>query len=53
MNTKERELRSLVKAMNEFRLNEGVVITEDFEDEEKIGDKKVVYIPIWKWLLSP
>jgi len=52
MNTKERELRSLLKAMDEFKLNDGVVITEDFEDEEKIDGKKVFYKPIWKWLLS-
>lgn len=53
MNTKERELRSLLKAMDEFKLKDGVVITEDFEDEERIDDKKVFYKPIWKWLLSP
>ena len=52
MNTKERELRSLLKAMDEFKLKEGVVITEDFEDEEKIDGKKVSYTPLWKWLLE-
>jgi len=42
----------LLKAMDEFKLKDGVVITEDFEDEERIDGKKVFYKPIWKWLLS-
>ena len=52
MNTKERELRSLLKAMDEFKLKEGLIITDDFEDEEKIDGKKVIYTPLWKWLLE-
>ena len=50
--TKKREVRGLVKAMEEFKLKEGLVLTEDFEGEEKIGKKKVVYKPLWKWLLG-
>ncbi len=51
METKERETSALLKAMNEFKLKEGLIITEDFESEEKINDKKIVYRPLWKWLL--
>jgi len=50
--TKRREVKALMKAMDEFGLQEGSVLTEDFEGEEKIGKKKVVYKPLWKWLLG-
>jgi len=49
---KERESKGLLKAMDEFNLKEGIIITEDFETEEKIKDKKIIYQPIWKWLLA-
>ncbi|GEM_PF-1415405 len=52
-NTKERELKGLIIAMEEFKLRGGLIITEDFEGEEKIGGKTIKYIPLWKWLLYP
>jgi len=51
LKTREREIKILLKAMDEFSLNEGVVITEDCEEETAINDKKVCFIPLWKWLL--
>ncbi len=50
--TKERELKSLLKAMNEFKLSQGMVITEDFEGEEDADGKKIIYKPLWKWFLQ-
>jgi predicted AAA+ superfamily ATPase len=52
MNTKKRELRALVKAMEEFKLENGLVITEDFEGEEIAGDKTIRYVSLSKWLLG-
>jgi predicted AAA+ superfamily ATPase len=40
-------------ALEEFKLNEGIVITEDTEAAEDIGGKKILFMPIWKWLLKP
>jgi hypothetical protein len=50
--TKKRELRGLVRAMDGFGLKKGLVITEDFEGEEKVKGKKILYRPLWKWLLE-
>jgi len=50
--TKKREIDALVEAMEFFKLNNGKIITWDFEGEEKIGKMKIVFIPIWKWLLQ-
>ena len=51
LETKKREIRSLLKAMKEFDLERGLVITDDYEAEENIKGKKIEYIPLWKWLL--
>ncbi|MEW5896585.1 MAG: ATP-binding protein [Nanoarchaeota archaeon] len=48
---KEREVNGLLEAMENFKLKEGLVITEDYEAEEKIKGKKVKFIPLWKWLI--
>ncbi len=50
--TKERELKSLVRASKELECNNLIVITLDYESEEKFQNKKVIFLPVWKWLLS-
>jgi hypothetical protein len=45
------EVRSLIRAMKEFKLTEGLIITNDFESEEKIKGFRIKYVPMWKWLL--
>lgn len=45
---KGRELRGLKDAMEQLKINRGVIITMDQED--RIGDIDV--IPVWKWLLA-
>jgi len=49
---KEREIKRLLKASKELKCNNLLVITQDFEDEEKIKGKRIKFIPLWKWLLS-
>lgn len=51
-NTKDREIRSLIKAMNELKTDKGWVITEEHEGEEVVREKKIQFIPLWKWLLN-
>jgi predicted AAA+ superfamily ATPase len=36
----------------EVQVKAGIIITEDKEGEENHGNKKIVYIPLWKWLLD-
>ena len=49
--TRNREIRALLKTMEEFKLREALVITEDYEAEEKIKNKQIKFFPLWKWLL--
>lgn len=50
--TKKRETKALLKAMDEFKLKKGLIITEEHEGEEEIGAKKIQYVPLYKWLLG-
>jgi len=50
--TKEREIKSLIKASEELKCDKLFILTKDYENEEKIKNKKIKYIPLWKWLLS-
>jgi len=50
-NTKNRELKALLKASKELKCNKLLVITSDYEGEEKSGNKKIRFVPLWKWIL--
>lgn len=50
--TKERELKSLIKASKVLKCNNLLIITSDYESEEKFQNKKIKFLPLWKWILS-
>ncbi len=50
--TRQREVNALLEGMNEFKLNYGLIITENYSGEEKIDEKTIKYVPLWKWLLQ-
>ncbi len=56
IDTKNREIRALLKAGKELKCDNLLIITEDYEGEEEaewFGIKgKVKYMPLWKWLLK-
>jgi predicted AAA+ superfamily ATPase len=49
---RERELAGLLKAMNEFKLKEGIIITSNQEEEIRDVKSFIRIIPAWKWLLK-
>lgn len=49
---RKRELRALLKASKELKCRNLLVITEDYEMEEKVKGRKIKFTPLWKWLLS-
>lgn len=52
LQTRKRELSSLIKAMHEMGISDGMVLTEEQEGEEQNAAGRVLYVPLWKWLLS-
>jgi len=50
--TLKREINSLLAGLSEFRLKKGLILTSNNEDEFEINGKKIVFTPVWKWLLE-
>ncbi len=51
LDIKKRELRALYEASSELSCNELLVITWDYENQEVFREKRIKFIPLWKWLL--
>ena len=49
---KDKEIKGLLEALEKFKLKEGIIITNDQEEEFKEKGKNIKVIPIWKWLLE-
>lgn len=50
--TKNREINGLLEAMDYFKLDEAILITEDNEETIDIKGKRIEIRPLWKWLLG-
>jgi len=50
--TKEREIKALVKASKELKCKDLLVITDSYYAEEKVKGNKIKFTPLWKWLLE-
>ncbi len=50
--TRERETKSLVRACEHFKLEEGTIITNDTSSEENINSIRIRFRPLWEWLLN-
>jgi len=49
---KKRELAGLLEAMDEHKLKKGLLLTYDKEEELIFKNKKIVIMPVWKYLLN-
>ena len=50
--TRKREIDGLIDAMNAYKLQSGLIITDDTEEEIKEKGKIITITPAWKWLLE-
>ncbi|MBM3198850.1 MAG: ATP-binding protein [Chlamydiae bacterium] len=49
----KREVLGLLEAMEAYQLKEGLILTLEEEGEEIVQeDKKILIMPVWKWLLG-
>lgn len=51
-NVRNREMNSLISAMDELKINNALLLTEDNEEKVKIKNKIINVKPIYKWLLE-
>jgi predicted AAA+ superfamily ATPase len=49
---RKREVKGLIACAREFGFKKGKIITKDVEREEKIEGVRILFIPLWKWLLG-
>jgi uncharacterized protein len=48
---REREIQGLMEALNQYNLSQGFILTTDQEEIIHQKGKKIIVLPIWKWLL--
>lgn len=51
-NTKERELSAIVKAGEELKCSDMIVVTYDYENIEEYKGWEIKFVPMWKWLMG-
>lgn len=51
--TRNREVKALIEAMEETRSSEGIVVTMDSEEQIETAAGKINVVPAWKYLLEP
>ena len=50
--TKEREIKAILKASKELKCKDLIIISRDKEGEDVIDGAKIKFMPLWKWLLG-
>lgn len=50
--TRKREIDALVAAMDTYDLQEGLILTDESEDEIEIDGRKIIIESVWTWLLE-
>jgi len=53
VDTHQREVKALLKALEAFHLKTGIILTGDREESENIDGKRIQIMPLWKWLITP
>jgi len=52
LESKKREISALIEASQELNCKNLIIITWDKEGGEEIKNKKIKFIPLWKWLIE-
>jgi len=47
-----RDVKGMIKFMEKYNVKRGFVITEDYEATEKLEDKVIIFVPLWKWIFG-
>ncbi|MBD3263029.1 AAA family ATPase [Candidatus Woesearchaeota archaeon] len=49
---RKREINGLLEAMDKFQLKIGILLTSEQEENISIDNKKIIVMPVWKWMLT-
>jgi predicted AAA+ superfamily ATPase len=50
--TKRREVRGLTEAMNEYNLEQGLILTNDYSEIINLNSAVIEIMPVWRWMLT-
>jgi hypothetical protein len=50
--TREREIAGLMEAMEDYKLDEGLIVTSDVTEDLEIEDRRIRILPAWRWMGS-
>jgi predicted AAA+ superfamily ATPase len=50
--TEKREIKGLMEALRSYRLDNGLILTYDENRKIEIEGKRIMVMPVWKWLLE-
>lgn len=50
--TKQREVKGLLKAIENFNVSKGLILTQNEEDEIVKDNITIKVLPVWKWVLT-
>ena len=48
----EGEIKALIEASRELNCDDLLIITWDKEKEENFRQKRIKFLPLWKWLIE-
>ena len=52
LGVREREIKGLLSALDAYRLDEGIIVTDSHREELEVAGKKIRFLPAWEWLLQ-
>lgn len=50
--TKKREIEGICEALSQYKLKQGLILTEDEHDSLKVKSLVIKVLPLWYWLLT-
>src|SRR3989338_438691 len=51
-NINDKDIKSLLKFMYVFKVNDATVITQNYEQKKKVDGKTINFIPMWKYMME-
>ncbi|HZX20723.1 MAG TPA: ATP-binding protein [archaeon] len=52
LDNEQNEIKGLLNAMEAIKAKEGIILTEEIEEDRKIKGRRIRIKPLWKWMLE-
>jgi len=48
----KRDVKGVLKFLDKFGVDKGILVTRNIFKKEKFGDKEIIFLPVWVLLVS-